>query len=144
MSTESAHRWAAVAISHLDDAGARRLAEMPILERLDAVCELFSPPPGQLTDVWAVRGPICADCRVSWEDVHADDTPWPCPGRRPDALGGTLLDPPASRRSPTRQQRRAKQRKALKGANEVRRVNGVTLAADAAIRRLKVDSKAST
>lgn len=110
-----AHRWSAVAIASLEEADAERLAATPMAERLDTICETFGPAPGDIVRVRALRGPICSECRVSWEDVHADPRkPWPCPGVRPDALGGPLVNPVASRKAPNRQQQRAKHRKAMK------------------------------
>lgn len=114
------HRWAAVAIAPLDAEAAQSFAAMDGMERLERVCETFGPAPGDIVRLTAVRGPICADCRVPWETVHHSTKAWPCPGPRPDALGGTLLDPVTSRAAPTRQQRRQQQRKAekLARANE--------------------------
>lgn len=107
---EGEHRWAVAVVADLDVDTARTLAataSMPA--RLDGLCELLLPA-DRLPRVTAVRGPMCSECRVTWEDVHADTTrPWPCPGKRPKALGGPLV--PNQRRK-SRQERRAEQRKA--------------------------------
>lgn len=108
------HRWAAVAIVGLAQADAERFAAMPGAERVDSVCGVFGPRDG-IARVKAVRGPICSECRVSWEDVHRNPAkPWPCPGVRPEALGGTLTQPTGTRPSRNRQERRAKQRHATR------------------------------
>lgn len=63
-----------------------------------------------------LRGPFCSDCTVSWADVyHRADQPWPCPGPRPKALGGSVQDQ-AQELEPmrSRQQRRAARRAALR------------------------------
>lgn len=99
------HRWAAVAIVGLDEEAARAFATTPDVTLLS----LAGDP-----DLRALRGPICEDCRVSWEDVHASAKPWPCPGQRPEALGGTLINPPWARPAANRQQRRRRQREAVK------------------------------
>lgn len=110
----TSHRWAAVALRAMDEDEATELAAAEPDARLDMVCDLFGPTPEGLHRALAVRGPICRDCRVSWEDVHRDTKPWPCPGAKPEAFGGTLFDPPSSRPAETRQQRRAKRREAEK------------------------------
>lgn len=112
----SEHRWAAAVVVELDEDQARALAAMDADERARRVHELVPAlPEGQvLGGPKAVRGPMCEDCRVHWREVYAQpDKPWPCPGKRPERLGGPLL-PPDKRL--TRQQRRAQRRKDTKAA----------------------------
>lgn len=113
------HRWRAVAIVPLDEDDAALIATMDTAPRLQALRSRIERNAQTLADVVVVRGPICSECRVAWEDVHAESEPWPCPGRRPDELGGPLTDPTASRLAPNRQQRRARGRtmRRLAGSN---------------------------
>lgn len=100
-------------LADLSDGQAEAFAGLSSLERLEELRSIVAPE-GELARARAVRGPLCSECRVSWEDVHADTTkPWPCPGKRPKALGGPLA--PAQRRK-SRQERRAEQRKASEAA----------------------------
>lgn len=107
--TEGIHVWAFVTIVEVDEDLARTLAlddQFGRLERAAGVVAEQGPT--------VVRGPMCSECRVSWWDVHRSTKPWPCPGARPAALGGSLV-PPLQHLS--RQQRRGKQRQAAKAAS---------------------------
>lgn len=106
----SEHRWSLVVIGSLDEATARELMDVDAAERFDRVHELVDA-----TRLEQVRGPVCAECRVSLRDVEAmakAGRDWPCQPR-PKALGGPLA-PPEERL--TRQQRRAKHRRESKVA----------------------------
>lgn len=108
--TERRHRWAVVAVSVIDEDQAEALEGMDETTRRDLVCDIVASG-----EVEAVRGPMCTECVVGWGDVHAATTPWPCPGKRPPKLGGELLQP---EQRLTRQQRRARQRDAVKAAQQ--------------------------
>lgn len=104
------HRWTLVVLVDLSEKGAAALNAMDVADRLEHLHQLVpAPARGESTPVRQVRGPICADCRVHWRDVHASAMPWPCPGKRPEVLGGPLVAPQPTL---TRQERRRQQRQA--------------------------------
>lgn len=108
----SEHRWALVVVTRLTDRLAAKLTTLDYHERLDLLDDLRTDgaPSKQPS---AMRGPVCLECRVDYETVHRDPAkPWPCPGKRPAALGGSLFDQ-ATTPKLTRPQRRQMQRKAV-------------------------------
>lgn len=112
----SEHRWGAAAVADLDEDQAAEFARMDMPARVAWVSALAHQV------VTAVRGPLCAECRVAWETVYVrPDQPWPCPGRRPDEIGGPLL--PAERPVP-RQQRRSERREANEIVEAAKRLPG--------------------
>lgn len=99
------HTWGVAVVSDLTDEQAAELAQLDLPERLAQLGRFVGEPR-------AVRGPICQQCRVHWRDVYRQPSkPWPCPGRRPDSLGGPLLPAEVAKpRQQTRAERRAAQR----------------------------------
>lgn len=104
-----------VVVTRLTEERAAEFAALPFLERRARLDELRAEHENLEGEPEAIRGPICMDCRVDWETVHADVDEWPCPGQRPDRLGGPMASH-LQRPSLTRQQRRAQRRQAVKGA----------------------------
>lgn len=87
----SEHRWTVVTVTVLDPRRAAELAPMDLPERLHRIGEIVGRSEGVTGGPIVVSGPLCEACRVHWDDVHAQHPPWPCPGKRPAELGGSLL-----------------------------------------------------
>lgn len=107
-SAAAQHRWAVVVVASLDDQAAAELQVLDAPERFEALSSIL-----ELAALEQVRGPICLQCRVHWRDVYAKpDKPWPCPGIRPQALGGPLVQSGRRTRSESRRERRQADRAA--------------------------------
>lgn len=105
---DQAHHWGLAVIVDLDESAARQLAATDLPERIETAQAWAGAG-----NVRTVRGPLCAACGVTWRVVHRQpDKPWPCPGKRPEELGGSPIPSGNHRRKreATRRSRREAQR----------------------------------
>lgn len=107
--SDTEHRWGVGVVLALTEEQARQVASHDdMATRAEVVRELLD------SESWpkAIRGPLCERCGVQRHYLDRQpDKLWPCPGRRPEAMGGQLRGP---RPEPTRQATRAQRRAAEK------------------------------
>lgn len=91
MSAQQQHRWVLSIVVPVNEERGAEIFALGWEERMALLPELVSVPEGRITGgPTAVRGPMCSECTVNWEDVHKVSPAWPCPGKRPDDIGGSL------------------------------------------------------
>lgn len=136
----SEHRWAIVAVTRLTDERAAQIAGLEYLDRLAMLDEMRHDATTLTGQPAALRGPVCTECRVDWATVHRDEhNPWPCPGKRPGPLGGSLNEHLQSPKL-SRPQRRRQRREAVTEVERQRR-SQIRLAVSGGIAKAKTEAK---